>query len=135
MRYADRRFGFVDVLTARARRTISVHFNLVRTDFDVALVLNVGHYVHGRKRRLSSRVGVERRNTDEPVNTLFRFKIAVSVFALDFEAHRFKPRAVAVEPVVFGYFVAVLFRVTDIHSVKHFRPVARFRSARSGVKS
>ena len=69
--YSYRRFGLVDVLTARAARTIRVHLDFFGADFYIAVLLNIRHYVYRRERRLSSRIGVERRNSDESVYTLF----------------------------------------------------------------
>ena len=60
----------MDVLSARAARTISIHLDFFGTDFDVAVFLNVGHYVYRRKRSLSARVRIERRNSDQPVNAM-----------------------------------------------------------------
>ena len=46
MGYTNGRLRFIDVLPARARRTIGVHLDILGADFDIAFVLNVGHNVH-----------------------------------------------------------------------------------------
>ena len=69
------------------------------------------------------------------MNALFGFEVTVGVFALYLETYGFKPRAVAVETVVFGKFVSVFFGVAYIHAVEHFRPVASLGSARARVQS
>ena len=68
------------------------------------------------------------------MHALFRFQIAVGVFALDLEIHALDARLVAVQTVEFHDLETVLFGITAVHTVQHGYPVAAFRAARTRMQ-
>ena len=64
MRYAYRRIGLVYVLSARAAAAVRVHAYLVGIDCDGYVVLDFGHDLQARERRVPPRVGVEYDKSD-----------------------------------------------------------------------
>ena len=85
VRDADRRVGDVDVLAARTRRPVRVDPQVAGIDLRLLRLVECGDDVEGRERGLAARVGVERRDADEPVHAALAAEQAVGVPALDRE--------------------------------------------------
>ena len=90
-----RAFGFIDVLTARAARTIGIDFQIFRANFNFFVVDDFGHYFDRRERRVSARLRIERGNSDKAVYAFFGFQISVRIVAFRRERHAFYARFVA----------------------------------------
>ena len=79
-------------------------------------------------------VSVERTDTHKSVHPFFGFQEPVSVGSGQRERHALDACLVACLIVLHAYRVPFALRVTAVHTVQHFRPVLRFRAARSRVQ-
>ena len=98
MNQAHSRGCFVDVLAARAGGTVDLHFDILGADVHILRVVrNFRNYLNSRKRGLAAGVRVKRRDTHEPVDTVFALEKSVGVCALNENAGGFDACLVAVE--------------------------------------
>ena len=131
MRDANSGIGHIDVLTARARRTICVHAQIFILDFNFDVFINFRRNEHRSKRRFAASARIERRDSDQPMNARFGRQKSVSVFAFDAKSRRFYSGFAARLFVQNFGFKTFFFRPAQIHSQKHLRKILRVRSARA----
>src|SRR6266850_7766319 len=83
---------------------------------------------------MAPRVGVERRDTYEPMNTRLGFQITVSVVALDQKSHALDARLFA--GLIFEYLFPITAPVApaQIHAQKNLGPILRLGAAGAGMK-
>ena len=125
-----RRFGTVNVLTARAGRAINVNAQIRRVDFDINIIINFRINKRGAERRVATTAGVKRAFTHQAVNAGFCTQPAVSVIAGDFDSHGFNTRHFTFRLFDDFSFETTRFCPAQIHTLKHARPVLCFRTAR-----
>ena len=125
-----RRFGTVNVLTARAGRAINVNAQIRRVDFDINIIINFRINKRGAERRVATTAGVKRALTHQAVNASFCTQPAVSVIAGDFDRHGFNTRHFTFRLFDDFSFETTRFCPAQIHTLKHARPVLCFRTAR-----
>ena len=133
MAHARRGLHFVDVLASFAAAPIGVNLDFGRVDFDRGGVGQLGHHIHAGKRRVASFVGVERRNSDEAVDSALGGQVAEGVFARHPQGHRFDADFVPVLDVDNRNAESAAFRPALIHTQKHVGPIAGLGSSRSGL--
>ena len=134
MRDSDCALGFIDVLTARARRAVGIDFQVFFVDYDIDIVVDFRHNFKGSKARMAAFIRIEGRYSDQSVDAHFGFEVAVSVFSLNCKSNGFYTGFFSVEQIHKTDLVASSFGVARIHSVKHTHPILRFGSARARVK-
>src|SRR3979490_3387838 len=133
MREPYRRFGLVDVLTAGAARAHRVGADVGFLDIDLDAVVDYRKNRDAGKRRVSPRVGIERRYPHQPVHADFGLEPAIGVVAADldgggFDAGFFALRLFQIfdlEPVVFG--------PARVHAQQHRGPVLALGAAGAGM--
>ena len=119
MAYPDTGFHLVDVLAAVSAGPEGVPFDVRRTDLDVYGVVDEGIYEDGGECSLALSLGVEGGDTDEPVNSVFRFQVAICIIALDLYRGGFDAGLVSVEEVGDRHLVAVTLSPAHVHSHEH----------------
>src|ERR1700751_4266623 len=96
MRYAYRRFGLVDVLSARAGGAIGVDPAIALADFDLYPVIDHRVDPNGREACMPSRVGIERGNAHQPMNSGLGLEPAMRIVALDHDGRRLDAGLIAI---------------------------------------
>ena len=76
---------------------------------------------------------IKRRKTHQPVDAALTLEVAVPVPPVQLQSCRLDTGNIALLPIYQFDIVIVALAPPDIHTKKHLRPVATFRSARSGV--
>ena len=82
----DRAVGGVDVLTARARRTVGIDAQLGFVDLNVDVVVDFGIDPDAGEAGVAAGVAVVGADPDQPVDPAFGLQIAVGIFAPDQDA-------------------------------------------------
>ena len=124
----------VDVLAACAGAAAGLHFDVLRPDLDLAVVVQLRHDLQRSEAGLASGVGIEGRNTHQTVNTVLALQIAVGILPLDEDGGGLDARLIAGLVVHELIGVAVALRPAGIHPVEHLRPVLGLGAACSGVE-
>ncbi len=124
----------VDVLSARSAAAIGIYLELFGINLDFVIVLNFGHYFDGRKRRMTSRVGVERRYAHQSVHALLRLEVSVRVVSVNLDSDALDTRLVARKIVEHLHLIALALGIAAVHAIEHARPVLRFGAARACVQ-
>ena len=122
------------MLAARAGSAVGVDAQILRANFDFAVILDDGRHVQRGKRRVPPGVGVERRDAHQPVHAALGLEVAVGVVAVHLEGDGLDARLVAVEQVDLAHLEAHALGVADVHAVEHLRPVLRLGAARARVQ-
>ena len=130
---ADRGFHFVDILSAFATGTEGVHAQIFGPDVDLDAVVNFRNYEDGRKRSVATRCLIERRNSNETVNSGFSCEKAVSIFAGKLNGGGFDAGFFAGSFVEDDGVHALSFRPAKVHAEQDGGPVLRFGAARAGL--
>ena len=134
MRHAHGGRGLVDVLSARAARAVVVDAHIVHVDRHLDRVVDLGHDIARRERRVSPCLRVKRRDAHETVNALLRFQKAVGVVPLDKERCGLDARLIARLQVGRLHGKAVPLRPASVHAEEHLRPVLRLRATRARME-
>ena len=77
---------------------------------------------------------IKRRHADKSVNACLALQITVGVCALYHNGRALYTRLIAVKHIENFYFISMFFSKTRIHTVKHKRPILRFRSSCTGME-
>ena len=117
------------MLTACAACSENVHFHFFRTYIDFDSIINLRHYFNSGKGSVASARGIERRDPYKTVYAGFRFKKTVRIDSFNQYWRTFDTGFVSVKIIKKTYFEIMAFCPSVVHSVKHFRPVLRFRTA------
>ena len=124
-----RRFGTVNVLTARTRSAVNVNTQVRRVDIDINIIVNFRVDKRRAERRMATTAGVERAFTHQAMYTGFSTQPTVSIFASNSDGHGFNTRH-----FTFRFFnnfslKAARFSPTQVHTHQHACPVLCFRTA------
>ena len=122
------------MLTACTAGAAGLHLDVLRTDLDLAVVIQLRHDLQRSEAGLASGVGIEGRNTHQTVNTVLTLQIAVGILPLDEDGGGLDARLIAGLVVHELIGVAVALRPAGIHPVEHLRPVLGLGAACSGVE-
>ena len=131
---ADGGGGLVDVLAAGAAGAAGLHLDVLRPDLDLAVVVQLGHDLHGGEAGLPPGVGVEGRYTDQSVHAVLALEITVGVVALDEDGGGLDACLVACLVVHQLIGVAVALSPAGVHAVEHLGPVLGLGAACTGVE-
>ena len=131
VRHAHGGRRLIDVLTACTRSAVGVDAHVRHVDCDLDGIVDLGHDVAGRKRRMTTRIGIERRDAHEAMHALFRLQIPVGVVPIDEECRTLDTRLIAGQQICRDDGKAVALRPPAVHAQKHLRPVLRLRAARA----
>ena len=129
MSNAHRRIRHVDVLTARTRCTEGIDAQVFHADIDLDFVVDLRIHEYRCERRVPARVGIERGNAHQPVDTDFRLQQAVSVFTVYFKRDRLDARAFALLPVHDHSAKTHALSPAQVHAEQHLSPVLAFCAA------
>ena len=121
------------MLAARARRPVRVDAQVVRVDLGHLGVVERRHRVERRERGLAARVGVERRDADEPVHAAFAREQTERVATLHRERGRAEAGFGAGRHLVDLDGEAAPLGPAQVHAQEHVGPVLRVGAARAGV--
>jgi hypothetical protein len=126
-------FHFVYVLPAFATRTKRVNAQVFGPDVDLDAVVNFRNNENGGKGSVAPRRLVERRDSNETVNSGFSSEKTIGIFARELDRGRFDA----------GFFSRGLveergghsssLRPSQVHAKKDGSPILRFRPARAGL--
>ena len=133
MRDAHGRFGPVDVLAAGAAGSVHVDTQVGRVDLDVEVVVDFRRHEYGRKRRMATVTGVERRLADEPVHAEFGPEPAERVIALDVHGRALDAGDLALRHLDQLGIESVGLGPFQVHAQQHLGPILRFGPARTGL--
>ena len=122
------------MLTACTAGAAGLHLDVLRTDLDLAVVVQLRHDLQRSEAGLASGVGIEGRNTHQTVNTVLTLQIAVGILPLDEDGGGLDARLIAGLVVHELIGVAVALSPAGIHPVEHLRPVLGLGAACSGVE-
>src|SRR5690554_2075446 len=119
----DSRIGSIDVLATCSTCSIGINFQVGGIDIDLDLIFDNRIYEDRSKGGLSLPLGIEGRNSDQPVHPSFTFKKAVGIGTVDLHCHTLDP----------GFFPGLKIINRDlepsgicpasIHSHQHLSPV------------
>ena len=126
--------GLVDVLTACAGGTARLHFNVLRTDLDLAVVLQLRHDLQRGEAGLPPCVGVKGADAHQTVYAVLTLEIAVGVLTFDEDGGGLDARLVTGLVVHQLIGIAVPLCPAGVHPVQHLRPVLRLGAAGTGVE-
>ena len=124
----------VDVLAACAGAAAGLHFDVLRPDLDLAVVVQLRHDLQRGKAGLPPRVGVKGAHAHQPVHAVFALQIAIGVLALDEDSGGLDARLVAGLIVHQLVGVPVALGPAGVHPVQHLRPVLGLGAAGAGVE-
>ena len=124
-----RRGGLVDLLSAGAAGAVNVHLDILLTDLDVDVLVDLRHDLQRSKGGLAAAAGVKGGDPHQPVHAVFGFQKAVGVQPFDENGSALDPRLIAVQIVQNFIGVAVTLRPAGVHPVQHLCPVLRFGAA------
>ena len=133
MNDAHRRIGRLHALAAVSGRKISIDTDIFGVDLQIFIVGNFRQHFNERKRGVAHLFGVKRRNAHQTMNTMLAFHVAVGVWPLDRDGHRFYPGHIPFLKVQLLDLVIVAFAPADIHPHQHLRPILAFRAAGAGI--
>ena len=88
----------VDVLAAGAAGTAGLHFDVLRTDLDLAVVVQLRHDLQRGEAGLTAGVGVKGADAHQPVYAVLALEVAVGVLALDEDGGGLDARLVTGNP-------------------------------------
>ena len=121
------------MLAAGAGRAEDVHLDVLLADVDLDGVVDVGIDEHRGERGVPPRLGIVRRDPDQPVDALLRLEVAVGVFALDLDRDRLDARLFPRQQVEHRDLEAVPLRPAHVHPHEHLGPVLRLGAAGAGM--
>ena len=130
---ADRAVGGVDVLPAGAGRAIGVEADVLLINLDLDGVVDGRIDPHRRKTRMAARIGIERRDANQPVHARLGLEPAIGVEALDEDRGRLNARLF---PIVLADqldLIAPPFSPAHIHALQHLSPVLALGATGAGV--
>ena len=130
---AHRRFGLVDVLSARAGRAIGVDAAIALVDLDLDPVVDDRIDPDRGKARVPAGVGIERRDAHQTMDARLGLQPAMRVVALDDDRRRLDAGLVARR--LFDQLDLELspLRPAHVHAQQHARPVAALGAAGPGM--
>ena len=102
-------------------------------NLDVDLLVHDRVDEHRRKARVPSRISVEWRNPNEPMDARLRAQESVRVLSADLEHRALDARLFAFTFVEDADLEAAAFGPPDVHPHQHLGPVLRFGSAGAGA--
>ena len=129
MRYADRGRSLVDMLAARAGRSVGVDLQIRRINIDLDIVIKFGHDITGTERSLPFTLCIERGDTDQPVNSGFGFQQSVSILSFHLKGHTLDARFIAFLIVQQFDRKTMTLAPSRIHAVKHLVEIHRLGTA------
>ena len=133
VRQPHRGFGLVDVLAAGATRAHGVGAHVGFLDVDLDAVVDHGEDRDRRKRRMPSRVGIERRYPHQPVYAGFGLEPAIGVVTADLDGGGFDAGLFTLGFFQIFDLETVLFRPARVHAQQHRGPVLALGSAGPGM--
>ena len=125
--------GDVDVLAARAARSIGVDPQVLVVDVDVDVLGQLGPDVHRREGGMAPGGLIERRNAHEPMNAGFGRQQSVRVLPGDGEGDALQPGLVARLVVDDLALEPAALHPSQIHAQEHLGPILRFGTAGARV--
>lgn len=133
VRKSDCGIGSVHVLPSRATRPIGVDAQVLLVNLNFHVIPHVGDHGKGRKACVPPALGIERRDSDQAVDSNLAAQVAIGVIAADCEGDPFDAGFLAVLCVEQLHLVAPLFGPAQIHSQQHLGPVTGLGPAGPGV--
>jgi len=124
-------FHLVDVLPAFATRTKGVNAQVFGPDVDLYAVVNFRNHENGGKGSVAPRRLVERRDSNETVNSGFSSEKTISIFARELDRGRFDARFFSGGLVEERGGHSSSLRPSQVHAKKDGSPILRFRPARA----
>ena len=128
-----RAVGGVDVLPARARRTIGVDSQFTLVDLDLDVVVDLGINPYTGEAGVAPCRAVVRADPHQPMNPAFGLQIAIGVLALDQQRRRLDARLFARMMIDQLDLHAVTLAPAAVHPLQHPGPVLAFGPARASV--
>ena len=122
------------MLAAGAAGAAGLHFDVLGADLDLAVVVQLGHDLHGGEAGLPPGVGVKGGHPDQPVDAVFALEVAIGVVALDEDGGGLDARLVTGLVVHQLIGVAVALGPAGIHTVEHLGPVLGLGAACTGME-
>ena len=124
----------VDVLAACAGGAVDLHLDVGGVDFNVDVVVQLGHDLKAGETGLAAGVGVKRADAHQTVDAVLALEHAVGVGALDHHRRGLDAGLVAVQHVEHLDAVAVGLGPAGVHAVEHLGPVLGLGAAGTGVE-
>ncbi len=113
-------------------RNVSMRM-IVELDVDLDFVIDLRIDEDRSERGMPPGVGIERRNSHQPVHADFGLQQPVRILAIDFESHRFDAGAFAFQAVGNHGVQTLALGPAQVHAQQHLRPILAFGAARAWV--
>ena len=129
----DRRVGLVDVLAAGALRPERVDADVVPVEFDLDVVTDLRQDLDEGERRLPPLLGIERADSDQPVDATLGTQPAVRRPPVDLDGGALEPGLLAFLLVDDLGLEPMALRPAQVHPNEHFGPVRRLGAPGAGA--
>ena len=133
MRETHCRLHLVDILPTFAAASIRVHAHFTWVNLNIAFILQFSHHIDTGKTRVPTFIGIERRNTHQPVHSTLGLTKPKGILALNSKCGALDAGYFPGRQVLHRHRPTAAFAPALVHAQEHIRPITAFRATSSCV--